>query len=100
MTKRSAKSEYYCVAVKRDYESEWRMLTRHDTLEEAQAELKERRGYTGAFNYDNAELRVMSRTEAREVFGGKWNFAPIGSTSTTPVAAVRARRPRRIGSDD
>ena len=94
MTKASAKSEYYCVAVQRNYESTWRVLTKHDTLEQAQAELEDRRGYTGAFNYDNAELRVMSRSEARAIFGGKWNFAPIGAAA--PVKPAPARRARRL----
>ncbi len=95
MAKRSAKSEYYCVAVKRNYETEWRVITRHDTREQAEAEMEERRGYTGAFNYDNAELRVISRSEAKKEFGESWEFAPIGGNSAKPKLRVAAKRPRR-----
>ena len=41
--------EYYCVAVRRNYEQVWRVVSKHETREDAQAELDKRRGYTGAF---------------------------------------------------
>jgi len=82
MTKKS-KVEYYCVAVRRNYEEVWRIVSKHDTQEEAQAELEKRRSYTGAFNYDNAELRVISRDEAKSEFGKNWEYKPIGSTKAT-----------------
>jgi hypothetical protein len=78
MAKKQKQPEYYCVAVKRNYEELWRMVSKHDTREEAEAELESRRSYTGAFNYDNAELRVVSRSEARKEFGPDWEYAPIG----------------------
>jgi hypothetical protein len=74
--------EYYCVCVQRDYESVWRVVSKHSTREEAEAELEKRRGYTGAFNYDNAELRVLSRSEAKKEFGSDWEYKPIGSDKT------------------
>jgi hypothetical protein len=74
--------EYYCVAVHREYESVWRVVSKHSTREEAEAELEKRRGYTGAFNYDNAELRVLSRSEAKKEFGANWEYAPIGTPKT------------------
>jgi hypothetical protein len=77
--KKSANQEYYCVAVRRDYEPIWRLVSKHDTLEEAQEELEKRRGYTGAFNYDNAELRVISRSEGKKEFGKSWEYVPIGT---------------------
>jgi hypothetical protein len=71
--------QYYCVAVCRDYEpGNWRFISKHDTLAEAEAELEKRRAYTGAFNYDNAQLRVLSRAEAKAEFGPKWEYKPIG----------------------
>ncbi len=76
--KARAKSEYYCLWVKRNYEDMWRAVSKHDTREAAQEELEKRRGYTGVFNYDNAELRVMSRTEARKEYGKEWDYKPIG----------------------
>jgi len=79
MTKKQRRPEYHVVAVKRNYEAIWRVITKHDTREEAEAELEARRSYTGAFNYDNAELRVMSRSEAQLEFGSDWEFAPIGT---------------------
>jgi len=82
MTKRSS-SEYYCVCVRRHYEQVWRIVSRHKTYEEAQAELEERRSYTGTFNYDNADLRVLSRSEAKKEFGPKWEFTPIGEKTKT-----------------
>jgi hypothetical protein len=71
--------EYFCVCVRRNYESVWRVVSKHATREEAEAELEKRRGYTGAFNYDNAELRVLSRSEAKKEFGADWEYKPIGS---------------------
>ena len=79
MAKKSGTPEYFCVAVKRNYEEVWRFVSTHPTREEAEAELEKRRSYTGAFNYDNAELRVISRSEAKKEFGKDWEYAPIGS---------------------
>ncbi|MEZ4668747.1 MAG: hypothetical protein R3E39_12615 [Anaerolineae bacterium] len=81
-----SKAEYYCLWVRRDYEPVWRAVSKHDTREGAQAELERRRGFTGVFNYDNAELRVLSRAEARKEFGKDWDYKPIGS-SRKPVMA-------------
>lgn len=88
MTKKGQLVEYYCVAVRRHYEPIWRFVSKHDTPEEAQAELEARRGYTGAFNYDNADLKVVSRSEAKKEFGAKWEYTLIGSSkqkSSTPT---------------
>lgn len=71
-------AQYFCVGVRRNYESVWRFVSKHATLEEAQAEVEAKRGYTGVFNYDNAELRVLSRAEAKAEFGPKWEYKPIG----------------------
>jgi hypothetical protein len=81
-TPRKPKAEYYCVAVRRNYEEVWRMVSKHTTREEAQSELESRRAYTGAFNYDNAELRVISRSEAKKEFGESWEYHPIGDGKT------------------
>ncbi len=81
MTKKR-NSEYFCVAVRRNYEDIWRVVSKHDTSDEAQAELERRQGYTGAFNYDNAELRVLSRSQAKQEFGPQWEYKPIGSKDT------------------
>jgi len=83
-TPRKPKAEYFCVAVKRDYESMWRVVSKHATREEAQAELDSRRAFTGVFNYDNAELRVLSRTEAKKEFGDTWEYHPIGEHKAKP----------------
>jgi hypothetical protein len=79
MAKKAA-SNYFCVCVKRDYESIWRVVSKHTTLEEAEAEVQKRREYTGAFNYDNAEFRILSRAEAKAEFGSDWEYKPIGAT--------------------
>jgi hypothetical protein len=71
-------SEYYCVCVRRNYEEIWRFVSKHDTKADAQAELDKRRSYTGVFNYDNAELRVVSRSEAKKEFGSRWEYKTIG----------------------
>jgi hypothetical protein len=81
MSKKKPKNaEYYCVAVRRNYEEVWRVVSKHDTRDEAQDELDKRRGYTGVFNYDNAELRVLSRSEAKAEFGADWEYKPIGES--------------------
>ena len=84
MSKKSQTGEYYCVAVQRNYETIWRVVSKHNTREEAEAELEERRGYTGVFNYDNAQLRVISRAEAKKEFGKDWEYAPIGAPKPKP----------------
>lgn len=71
--------EYFCVCVKRNYEDNWRVVSKHNSQEEAQAELDKRRAYTGVFNYDNAELKVLSRSQAKELFGARWEYKPIGA---------------------
>jgi hypothetical protein len=86
MTKKRG-SEYYCVCVRRNYESIWRVVSKHDTREQAQAALEEKRAYTGVFNYDNAELRVLSRTEAKAEFGPHWEYKPIGEAKAKETAS-------------
>lgn len=88
MRKKAQIAEYYCVAVQRDYEETWRFISKHVTREAAQMELDERRAYTGSFNYDNATLRVISRTEAKQEFGADWEYAPIGSTNSRTKSAT------------
>lgn len=88
MSKKTQVPEYYCVAIKRNYEDTWRFVSKHTTREAAEHELAERRAYTGAFNYDNAELRVISRSEARAEFDPKWEYTPIGGTQK--IAKVRS----------
>ncbi len=85
MTKKRV-TDYYCVCVRRNYESIWRVISKHDTREQAQAALDERRAYTGVFNYDNAELRVLSRTEAKAEFGADWEYKPIGEAKAKEAA--------------
>jgi hypothetical protein len=85
---KKALTEYYVVAVRRHYEDIWRLVSKHATREEAQAELDERRAYTGSFNYDNADLRVLSRSEAKAEFGPKWEYVPIGGVRKPTKAPV------------
>jgi hypothetical protein len=86
MATKNQRAEYYCVAVKRNYEETWRLVSKHSTLEEAQAELDKLRSFTGAFNYDNAQLRIISRSEGKKEFGKSWEYVPIGG--------VRKKMPR------
>ncbi len=72
-----SKAEYYCVGVCRNYEPVWRMVSKHATRDEAQAQLDKMRSFTGNFNYNNADLRVLSRVEAKAEFGAQWEFKPI-----------------------
>lgn len=76
---KKAGPEYYCVCVRRNYESIWRVISKHDTREQAEADADARRAYTGVFNYDNAELRVISRSEAKAEFGPRWEYRAIGT---------------------
>jgi hypothetical protein len=72
-----SKAEYYCVGVRRHYEPIWRMVSKHATRDEAQVQLDKMRGFTGNFSYDNADLRILSRLEAKAEFGVQWEFKPI-----------------------
>src|SRR4051794_3810539 len=87
--RKAEQADYFCVAVKRDYEPVWRVVSKHTTREEAQAEVDKRRGFTGAFNYDNAELRILSRTEAKKEFGADWEYKTIGSTGDEKPVSKR-----------
>jgi hypothetical protein len=84
LKKKAKTAEYFCVCVRRDYEKIWRAVSKHETREAAEAEATERRAYTGSFNYDNAELRVFSRAEAKEIFGEDWEYRPIGEKPSKP----------------
>jgi hypothetical protein len=85
MSKKAA-AEYFCVGVRRNYEEIWRIVSKHSTRDEAEAEMAKRRAYTGAFNYDDAELRVLSRAEAKAEFGPKWEYKPIGQDTSSKGA--------------
>jgi hypothetical protein len=89
-------ADYYCVAVKRNYEDVWRLVSKHDTREDAEAEIEKLRGYTGAFNYDNAELRVISRAEGKKEFGKSWEYAPIGGVRKTKPTRVKEQEQGEI----
>ena len=93
VSKKAATAEYYCVAVRRNYEKIWRFVSKHDSREQAQAALETRRGYTGVFNYDNAELKVFSRSEAKKEFGADWEYKPIGEGKAKEVV-------RKMESDE
>jgi hypothetical protein len=88
MAKKSA-PEYYCLAVRRNYEEVWRFIGKYDTPDQAQAALDEKRAYVGAFNYDNAELRVVSRSEAKKEFGSDWEYRRIGEK---PPVETKSRK--------
>ena len=79
VTRTKRQREYFCVAVRRNYEKVFRVVSKHDTREDAQAEIDRRRSFTGPFNYDNAELWILSRTEAKKELGKDWEFQPIGN---------------------
>ncbi len=81
------RAEYYCVAVRRNYEEIWRVVSQHKTREEAQALLDEKRAYVGVFNYNNAELRIVSRSEAKVEFGKSWEYVAIGARPTAKSTA-------------
>ncbi len=89
-TPRKSKKDYFVVAVRRDYEPIWRVVSKFDTREEAQADLDNRRSFTGVFNYDNAELRVLSRAQAKKEFGADWEYKAIGEGKTRHRVASTA----------
>ena len=94
MKKTTAPQHYYLV-VRRNYEDIWRVIGRYDTEEQAQTMLEEKRAYVGSFNYDNAELKVLSDPEAKKQFGTDWSYHPIGEKPPAPAKARRtARKPK------
>jgi len=93
--------EHFYVAVKRNYEDVWRVVSEFTTRQEAEDHMAERRSWTGAFNYDNAELRVLSTGEAKAEFGATWVYKPIGSKAAVAEAKPKAnRRVRRLSDDE
>ncbi len=72
----------YFVMVQRNYENIKRVVSAHPTRDEAQAEVNKRRAYTGSFNYDNAELTVISLDEAKKLFGEDWEFGVVAKPKT------------------
>jgi hypothetical protein len=90
---KQAEPEYFCLAVRREYEAVWRVIGKYETQEQAETALEEKRAYQGSFNYDNAELKVLSRAEAKKQFGATWEYTPIGSKpGTAPVKPKRATK--------
>jgi hypothetical protein len=92
--RKAEQADYFVVAVRRDYEPIWRFISKHTTREEAQAELDKRRSFTGAFNYDNAELRVLSRSEGKKEFGAEWEYKAIGGDKADEKPAPK-RKPAK-----
>jgi hypothetical protein len=93
--------ERFYVAVKRNYEDIWRMVSEFTTRQEAEDHMAERRSWTGAFNYDNAELRVISTGEAKAEFGANWVYKPIGSKAAVAEAKPKTtRRVKRLSDDE
>jgi hypothetical protein len=78
------KKQYYCLAVRRSYEDVWRIVDKFDTEAEAQTARDERRAYTGVFNYNNAEFRIISREQGKQEFGARWEYHPIGEILPPP----------------
>ncbi|MBZ0320403.1 MAG: hypothetical protein K8L91_28580 [Anaerolineae bacterium] len=72
----------YFVMVQRNYETIKRVVSAHPTREEAIAERDKRRAYTGSFNYDNAELSVITLAEAKRIFGEDWEFGATAKSKT------------------
>ena len=90
--KKTTEPQHYYVAVKRNYEDVWRVIGKYDTLEQAEVVIAEKRAYVGSFNYDNAELKVLSYADAKKQFGAEWVYHPIGEKPSAPVKAKRAAR--------
>jgi len=87
------KKQYYCLAVRRNYETIWRIIDKFDTEAEAQSALEARRAYVGVFNYDNAELRIISREQGKQEFGARWEYHPIGEIPPPPKPARAVKAP-------
>jgi hypothetical protein len=85
--------EHFYLAVKRNYEETWRLVSQFVTRQEAESELAERRSWTGALNYDNAELRVISTAEAKAEFGADWAYRAPGAKNAAGVPVPREKKP-------
>lgn len=94
-SKREPQQEYFCVMVKRNYEDVWRVVGKYETREEAEEAVQVKRAYTGVFNYDNAELQVISRTEGKKKFGANWEYTPIGEKPTLHPTAAKSKKSTR-----
>jgi hypothetical protein len=90
--KKAIEPKHFYLAVKRNYENVWRVIGEYDTQEQAETVLAEKRAYVGSFNYDNAELKVLTDVEARKQFGSDWVYHKIGEKPPAPVKAKRAAR--------
>lgn len=82
----------YFVMVQRNYETIKRVVSAHPTREEAIAERDKRRAYTGSFNYDNAELTVITLAEAKKIFGEDWEF---GVTAKSKSPKTKTSTPKQ-----
>ena len=90
--KKQTEPQHYYLAVHRNYEDVWRVIGQFDTAEQAQTVLDEKRAYTGSFNYDNAELKVLTDVEAKKQFGADWTYHPIGEKPPAPLKPKRTSR--------
>ncbi|GIK66111.1 MAG: hypothetical protein BroJett018_39050 [Chloroflexota bacterium] len=89
----SVPNEYF-VMVQRNYETIKRVVSAHPTREEAIAERDKRRAYTGSFNYDNAELTVITLAEAKKIFGEDWEFGATAK-SKPPKPKTKTSTPKQ-----
>ncbi|MBX3064547.1 MAG: hypothetical protein U0528_17280 [Anaerolineae bacterium] len=94
-SKRESQQDYFCIMVKRNYEDVWRVVGKYDTREEAEQALQEKRAYTGVFNYDNADLQVISRAEGKKRFGANWEYHPIGEKPAVSHSVSKAKKSTR-----
>jgi hypothetical protein len=71
MNTETMNSEYY-IFIRRNYEASWHVASRHTSQQKAEAALQKMRKFTGIVNFTNAQLLMLSHTEAEREFGTEW----------------------------
>src|SRR4051812_46572664 len=64
-------NEYY-IFIRRNYEAAWHIASQHTSQQKAEAALAKMRNFSGLVNFHNAQMLMLSRSEAQREFGSDW----------------------------
>ncbi len=71
MNNNTSNSEYY-IFIRRNFEATWYIASKHTSHQKAEAALAKMRSFSGMLSFSNAQLLLLSRSEAQQEFGTDW----------------------------
>jgi hypothetical protein len=64
-------SEFF-IFIRRNHEAAWHVASRHTSQQKAEAILTKMRSFSGMVNFHNAQMLLLSHSEAQREFGSDW----------------------------